>query len=894
MAITISGDNNNDKILASDNVIDQISGINIVGVLTATSFVGDVTGNVTGNLTGNVNSTSPLLLQTGGYERFRITGNNELGIAGANYGSSGQVLTSGGSGSAVTWSAIPAQATIANNANNRVITGGSGVNLNGEANLVFDGSSLGIGEATPSQKLQVAGDSGDACISLMRTNAASNDNAWGHVFFENSSDATLAAISARRESAADDAYLAFYTQSSGNSNVEKLRIGSDGNVKFSGEMSGNNAANILNHSGGFNFYASSNSSNNNNIIFCSANTAASEKLRITSDGEVGISPGGVTPTAGDLQAGDSQNKPLIHVKGTGVYGTGGEYNLLGRFEAGGDADDTGAMIVLNHSNDRGLAIIGGRSNGNRAFGALKSIDNVGRLTNAMVIGGGNGQGVDYIAFYTGESTSTTSRLHIANDGKVGIGSAIPAAKLHIKGGANENITLKLEPGATAGNYSELVLGRTSSAPAAQTTPVVKGGIPVSGVPGILFGSENTNLPAIGFQTPNSSNGHIVFSPKGSEKLRIDSSGKLLVGTQNPINTSTSKFQVASNDANGSAILARFNASVYSSYLDFYKSRSNTLGTAYVVNDDDHLGAIRYYAADGSNSGYTTAAEIYGSCDGGSGAAGDMPGRITFHTRADGAGQAMSERLRIDSSGNVSIHSAPYGGGGAAPQLYVRGTGGRQVKIHNSNVGTSMLQITNATTGEGEDAGSQLFTQATTGDFHIRNHFATGDLVFATKPSSGSQLERVRIGNTGVVHINSVGGGQAVIAFGDPAGNTFQSQNRIGGDTIFVADESISSAIYMPRQGCFVIITAFSDNTGVYPQPNTSCIAYVDCGASRNIRICDLGTGVGASVASKNAYTSNVSDCDNNKLTIMAGDTQGTFRLVNRESNNDYYYQISFL
>ena len=47
MAITISGENNNDRILAQDGVIDQISGINIVGVLTATSFVGDVTGNVT-------------------------------------------------------------------------------------------------------------------------------------------------------------------------------------------------------------------------------------------------------------------------------------------------------------------------------------------------------------------------------------------------------------------------------------------------------------------------------------------------------------------------------------------------------------------------------------------------------------------------------------------------------------------------------------------------------------------------------------------------------------------------------------------------------------------------------------------------------------------------------
>ena len=126
MAITISGENNNDRILAPDGVIDQISGINIVGVLTATTFEGNLTGNVTGNLTGNVNSTSPLLLQTGGSERFRITGNNELGIAGANYGSSGQVLTSGGSGSAVTWSAIPSQVNITNNADNRVITGGSG------------------------------------------------------------------------------------------------------------------------------------------------------------------------------------------------------------------------------------------------------------------------------------------------------------------------------------------------------------------------------------------------------------------------------------------------------------------------------------------------------------------------------------------------------------------------------------------------------------------------------------------------------------------------------------------------------------------------------------------------------------------------------------------------
>jgi len=160
-----------------------------------------------------------------------------------------------------------------------------------------------------------------------------------------------------------------------------------------------------------------------------------------------------------------------------------------------------------------------------------------------------------------------------------------------------------------------------------------------------------------------SESNLLFSSSGNtEKARIDTSGRLLVGTENPINTSTSKFQIAANDATGSAILARFSASGYSSYLDFYKSRSNTLGTAYVVNDDDHLGAFRFYAADGGNSGYITAAEIYGSCDGGSGSAGDMPGRITFHTRADGAGQGMSERYRIHNNGKHSWNNTtfPYG------------------------------------------------------------------------------------------------------------------------------------------------------------------------------------------------------------------------------------------
>ena len=165
MAIVISGVNNNDKITASDGTIDLLSGVNYAGIITAPAFT--TPGNITaghlnigsgiqlgnagvatattfvGNLTGNVNATSNLLLQIGGSEKFRVGSSGQFGIGGENYGSSGQVLTSGGSGSAVTWSTISGT-TINNNANDRVITGSGTANtLEAEANLTFETATTG-------------------------------------------------------------------------------------------------------------------------------------------------------------------------------------------------------------------------------------------------------------------------------------------------------------------------------------------------------------------------------------------------------------------------------------------------------------------------------------------------------------------------------------------------------------------------------------------------------------------------------------------------------------------------------------------------------------------------------------------------------------------------------
>ena len=110
-------------------------------------------------------------------ERLRIGSAGQLGIGGANYGSSGQVLTSGGSGSAATWSTVSGT-TINNNANNRVITGSGTANtLEGESTLTYDGDGL----------LSMTSSSGPAEITLVAPSA--NDS--GIYFNDGSNDGAI-------------------------------------------------------------------------------------------------------------------------------------------------------------------------------------------------------------------------------------------------------------------------------------------------------------------------------------------------------------------------------------------------------------------------------------------------------------------------------------------------------------------------------------------------------------------------------------------------------------------------------------------------------------------------------------------------------------------------------
>ena len=236
MAIVISGVNNNDKITASDGTIDLLSGVNYGSEVTVPSFkvgsdiqfgnAGIITATtLVGNVTGNVNATSNLLLQIGGSEKFRVGSSGQLGIAGANYGTSGQVLTSGGSGSAATWSTITGT-TINNNANNRLITGSGTANtLEGEAGLTYDGSALIVRGSDA-----VTGSGGTKTIDLRGGDA---NNEFVNLSFATGAGGPLAVISAKADATGvypnTTGSLTFNTQVGGGI-FERVRIASDGKI----------------------------------------------------------------------------------------------------------------------------------------------------------------------------------------------------------------------------------------------------------------------------------------------------------------------------------------------------------------------------------------------------------------------------------------------------------------------------------------------------------------------------------------------------------------------------------------------------------------------------------------------------------------------------------------
>ena len=167
---------------------------------------------------------------------------------------------------------------------------------------------------------------------------------------------------------------------------------------------------------------------------------------------------------------------------------------------------------------------------------------------------------------------------------------------------------------------------------------------------------------------NYENAPLIFGANNAERLRVDSSGRLLVGTstsrQVTIGESAGwdpRVQVTKTGTDGGNIAA-YSWSTYNTStgggqgigpdIVLARSNSNTEGTHVALAGAQLLGRITFNGSNGS--AFAAGAYIAATADD-AWASGDHPTRLVFSTTADGA-SSPTERMRIQNDGNISVGS----------------------------------------------------------------------------------------------------------------------------------------------------------------------------------------------------------------------------------------------
>ena len=432
-----------------------------------------------------------------------------------------------------------------------------------------------------------------------------------------------------------------------------------------------------------------------NTVIIGAGTT--ERLRIDSSGLVGI--------------GTSTPATRLHVAGTATSGS--VVNVLALTQAG-TGSGTGANLYIGYDTTTGT------------YGSISGFYD------------GTGTALTFATSPNAGISAVQERLRIDSAGRVGIGTTSPGFLGHIQGAAGSSVE----------NVLMLAGGSTTTTGAGARLMFANGGA-----------SSLRHAYIEGVCTDGPGNAHaLVFGTNANsasplERARIDSSGRLLVGTSTARSMGGIDAGIfIEGTAYNSLSLNNNTADGYSSTLAFGKSRGASVGAATLVSNGDRLGGINFYGADGSS--YAEAARITCNVDGTPGA-NDMPGRLVFSTTADGAA-SPTERLRITSAGLVGIGtSSPEAG------LHIATAGQTTSALDTSGSLNLLVSDTGASAGNGGSIvfgfnnGSGRFAsikgQVITGAGN-----STGHLTFSTRnaTSDATLTERLRITNDGNVGIGT--------------------------------------------------------------------------------------------------------------------------------------------
>ena len=319
-------------------------------------------------------------------------------------------------------------------------------------------------------------------------------------------------------------------------------------------------------------------------------------------------------TSGRLGIGTTSPVTKLDVR-TGAITAGTADGTSGAELLRGYYSGDGALVVIGSEYSSGGLVIGcGVKPSTVAASAFFSSTGTALARGAYTIAG------DIHKWYIGasqtvaenSSVSLSEAMRIDSLGRVGIGTTNPGSLLTLANAATTDIRLIVNSTIQALIYSS---------------------------------SSSTNIFSV---TTNP----LIFGTNNTERARIDSSGRLLVGTSSG-RSSTNTFE-GTSFSSSSLTLATNQNSTQPSYLQFYKSRGTTVGSTTIVNNGDVFGIIGFSGLDGSNA--VTGAEIGAFVDSTPGT-NDMPGRLVFSTTADGAA-TPTERMRITSAGNVGIGVTP--------------------------------------------------------------------------------------------------------------------------------------------------------------------------------------------------------------------------------------------